>query len=90
MKKRLLLMLLIMLLIVFPFLCGVLLTSFSPYQEGNTVTKYLITYLVLISIVSIILFYITFYFKKSFVQPIKPALIPVSYTHLTLPTKLEV
>jgi|JI6StandDraft_1071083.scaffolds.fasta_scaffold00145_37 hypothetical protein len=75
MKKRLLLMLLIMLLIVFPFLCGVLLTSFSPYQEGNTVTKYLITYLVLISIVSIILFYITFYFKKSFVQPIKPALI---------------
>ena len=45
MKKRLLLMLLIMLLIVFPFLCGVLLTSFSPYQEGNTVTKYLITYL---------------------------------------------
>lgn len=64
-----------LLLIFFPVWGGILISSFSPYMEGNSIEKYVIIYVLFAFIASSILVWVTTRFKNAFIQPVFPGSI---------------
>ena len=65
----------IILLIVFPFLGGALLSKHSPYIEGNSMTSYIVIYAVFVSVVMSALLFTTNQYKQYFVRPVLPGIL---------------
>jgi hypothetical protein len=63
------------LLVIFPFLGGVLISKYTPYTEGNSMMNFVLIYAAFILVTASLLFYITHRFKQSFVQPTRPGII---------------
>ncbi|MBS1558850.1 MAG: hypothetical protein JST69_08985 [Bacteroidetes bacterium] len=73
--KKILKTIVIILLILFPFLGGALLSKHTPYTEGNSMTIFVALYLVLVFVVLLSLIFITTKYKHSFVQPVLPGIL---------------
>ena len=73
--KKILKTLGVILLILFPFLGGALLSRYSPYTEGNSMTDFVIMYLLFVLVIASVLFYITKRCKQSLVQPVLPGVL---------------
>lgn len=73
--KKILKTLVVILLILFPFLGGALLSKYSPYTDGNSMTNFVIIYSLFVFVVTYALFYITNKFKQSFLQPVLPIIL---------------
>ena len=65
----------IILLILFPFLGGALLSKHTPYTEGNSMTSFVVIYSVFVLVVVSGLIFITNKYKQSFVQPVLPGIL---------------
>ncbi|MFT3794189.1 hypothetical protein [Flavobacterium sp.] len=72
---KMLRILLTLILILFPFWGGALISGYTPYKEGNSVAHYAIIYCTVIIVAALILFYLTFRFKNAFIQPVLPGII---------------
>lgn len=73
--KKVLKSLVIILLILFPFLGGALLSKHSPYTDGNSMTNYTIMNLLFVVCSALVLFYLTTKFKRFLVQPVLPGIL---------------
>lgn len=65
----------VILLILFPFLGGALLSKHSPYAEGNSMTSFVVIYSLFVLVVVTGLIFITNKYKQSFVQPVLPGIL---------------
>jgi hypothetical protein len=68
--KKILKTLGIILLILFPFLGGALLSKHTPYIEGNSMTSFVVIYSVFVLVLVSALIFITNKYKQAFVQPV--------------------
>lgn len=64
-----------LILLLFPFLGGILISRFSPYNEGNSIVNYIFVYSIATIIIASVLFYTTSRFRNAFVQPVLPGII---------------
>ncbi len=65
----------IILLILFPFLGGALLSKHSPYTDGNSMTNFAIIYSLFVLCSALVLLYLTNKFKRFLVQPVLPGIL---------------
>ncbi len=75
MVRKILKTVITIILILFPFWGSALISGFTPYNEGNSITDFILAYGLLTIVAAAILFYFTSRFKDAFVQPTLPGII---------------